>query len=118
MKNRLFSFYILLFILLVSCQENKDFVVPKSVIQEDTLMLVLKEIHILDAAAKQNFIPNNADNYNKYREYKYVLEKHKISYARFDSTLSFYAHHGKEFEELYNKLIADLKEEEKKLERR
>lgn len=118
MKNHLFSICFLLFVLLISCQENKDFVVPKGVIQEDTLMMVLRDIHILDAAAKQNFIPNNADNYNKYREYKFVLEKHKITFERFDSTLSFYTNHAKKFEELYDKLIADFKAEEKEFEKR
>ena len=113
MKNQLFPLCLVCFIALFSCQSSDQFIIPPTVLKEDSLILVLKDIHIIDAAAKQNFIPNNADNYNKYREYKFVLEKYNVSRARFDSTISFYSSHPKEFEEIYTKIIEELKSEDR-----
>jgi hypothetical protein len=82
------------------------------IIQEDSLISIIKDIHIMDAAAKQNLIPNNSTNINKYKQYKTVLEKHQVSKMRFDSTINLYTKHGEKFDELYDKVIQKLVEEE------
>ena len=82
------------------------------IIQEDSLILLLKDIHILDAAAKQNLIPSNSNNLNKYKQYKAVLDKHQVSKMRFDSTINLYSIHGKKFDIIYEKVIQKLVEEE------
>jgi hypothetical protein len=69
------------------------------VIQEDSLILILKDLHLMDAAAKQNVIPNNSNTHLKYQEYKAILEKYKVSRTRFDSTIHVYSLHGKIVEE-------------------
>lgn len=117
MKKLLYPLLFTFLITIFSCQGTNEFNPSAYIIQEDSLIAILKEIHIVDAAAKQNFIPNNADNYNKYREYKFVLEKYKISKARFDSTISFYASYAEEFEEIYTKLITEMKEDEKEFDK-
>jgi len=78
------------------------------IIPEDSLISIIMDIHIVDAAAKQNVVPNNGDNLMKYKEYKAVFEKHGISKTRFDSTINLYTRNGKKFDELYDKVIKNL----------
>lgn len=82
------------------------------IISEDSLVALLKDIHIVDAAAKQNVIPGNSNNHVKYGEYKMVLKKHEISKMRFDSTIDLYTRNGKKFDALYERVIKELKEME------
>lgn len=100
-------------IALSSCGSDKTLATESSyIIRQDTLVQILKDIHLVDAAAKQNFLPNNADNYNKYKEYKAVLELHKVSKARFDSTISYYSLQNNKYNKLYETVILELKKEE------
>ena len=112
------GFVSLLVLVLVSCGDkvnvSSDFD-GDFIISEDSLILLLKDIHIVDAAAKQNVLPNNSNNQVKYKQYKAVLEKHQISRARFDSTIVMYTRHGEKFDALYEKVVEKLTEEEKEL---
>lgn len=107
---------LLLALFFISCGEVKkdssafrgDFI-----IQEDSLIQIIKDIHLVDAAAKQNLIENNVSNYVKYKQYKAVFEMHHISKTRFDSTISLYTRNSEKFDELYDKVIQSLEEEEK-----
>ena len=78
------------------------------IIPEDSLISIIMDIHIVDAAAKQNTIPNNGNNLMKYKEYKAVFEKHGISKTRFDSTINLYTKNGKKYDEFYDKVIKKL----------
>jgi len=103
-------------LLLSSCGVENDGVTAFDsdlVIQEDSLILILKDIHLMDAAAKQNVIPNNSKILFKHQQYKAVLEKHGVSRTRFDTTIHVYTQHGEIFDELYDKLIEKILEEEK-----
>lgn len=115
LKNQFPILLMMLLLGLVSCGEGEQ-VNPafesKIIIPQDTLILVLKDLHIVDAAAKQNLILNNAINVYKYQEYKAVLEKYELSKARFDSTINLYTQHGKQLDELYEKVIETLVQEE------
>jgi hypothetical protein len=82
------------------------------IIAEDSLVLIIKDMHIMDAAAKQNLAPNNSDNQAKYEQYKAVFDKHHVSKMRFDSTINLYTKHGKKFDALYDKVIDVLEKEE------
>ena len=100
-----------------ACGSSNNEVKSTVIIPKDSLIQMLKDIHLVDAASKQNFIPNNAVTHYKYQEYKFVLEKHGISKARFDSTLTYYSSKGKEFEALYDDLIKEMKKDEVVLEK-
>ena len=102
---------------LIACQGKNNENPPAVVVPKDSLIQLLKDIHTVDAASKQNFIPNNAENLYKYKEFKFVLEKHGVSKARFDSTLSYYSSNASEFETLYEDLIKSMKEDEIRLEK-
>lgn len=84
---------------------NKEWLIP-----EDSLVNLLYDIHLIDAASKQNFFPNNAHNYYKYSQYKTVLNNHHITKERFDSTIHLYSGNGIRFEQLYDKVIAKIAE--------
>lgn len=113
MMSKTNAIFCALAILLIACSGSdttEKLIRPKYVIPEDSLILILKDIHTVDAAAKQNFIPNNANNYQKYREFKFVLEKYHVDFQRFDSTLSYYANHSLQFEKMYDRIVQEMKE--------
>ncbi len=84
----------------------------KLIIEEDSLVMLLKDMHIIDAAAKQQVIASNVSNQVKYMQHKAVLEKHQVSKMRFDTTIHYYTQNTQMFDALYDKVINSLKEQE------
>ncbi len=111
---KIVSIAIVLSCLNSSCSSTESNEISKNayLIPKDSLISLLTELHLTDAAAKQNKIPNNANNYSKYSEYKTILKKNLITKERFDSTLSVYCENPDEYEALYDKLIIQLKSKE------
>ena len=110
LKPFVFSFITVLFIF--SCSENtNNFSQNKVIVPFDTLTFLLSDIHILDAAAKQNYLNNNANNLFRYSQNKALLNKYHISKYRFDSTIVFYTTHTKEFMVVYDSSIAIIKKQ-------
>lgn len=98
-------------LVLQSCgsSEEEQAFARTDIIQRDSLLNLLVDLHLTDAAAKQGVFENNANNYTKYRHFKGVLELHEISKARFDSTLTVYTRYPQQFESLYYEVIERLK---------
>ena len=118
-KKRLWSLFLcsqvsifLLAILFYSCGAGgeKAETLPKKdwLIPEDSLVNLLYDIHMTDAASKQNFFPNNAHNFYRYSQYKTILNNHQITKERFDSTIHLYSGNGLRFEQLYDKVIEKI----------
>jgi uncharacterized GH25 family protein len=116
MKILLFSVVLSFFLISCGGSKNNDLAFDHQlIIPEDSLILIIMDMHIMDAAAKQNVVPNNIVNLQKYKQYKAVFEKHSISKTRFDSTLFLYTRNGEKYDELYEKVIERLTVEEEAL---
>jgi hypothetical protein len=104
-----------LLIIVFACGENKT-KTPSNLIQEDELIPLLADFHIIDAAAKQNILTNNHKTLVKHQQYLGVLKLHGFSKAQFDSTIQFHIQSPDVFTALYVKVETYLKLEKEKIE--
>lgn len=104
---------IFLFIAFVSCQSNET-EIPKNLIPEEELISILADIHIMDAASKQNIIDNNHKIKIKHEQFLGVLQFHNVSKDQFDSTISYHKDNPTYFLKIYEKVENTLKKEQEK----
>jgi hypothetical protein len=105
--------FILLFILFVyGCSDNKN---NNSVIlDEDTFVDVLVDIHLTDAILNANRYRVNKDSVVIHLYYNDVLTKHNVTQKQIQNTIDYYTNHSKKFEKIYDKVsekIVKLEEE-------
>ena len=84
---------------------------PKDVLSHDKMVNVLTDLHKLDGILSAEGML--AEENPLYCEY--VLEKHRINQAVFDSSLVWYAHNPKRFEKVYIKVVDNIKDWEKEI---
>lgn len=103
-RNKFFRFFFLISIILfliAACNRR-----PKDVLSKKEMVKVLTDFHLLDGVlyAKDSLY---IGNYNTYY-YQYVLKKHGITQAQFDSSLAWYGKNPREFEKVYTDVILRL----------
>lgn len=102
-KQNFYLVSILGFILLLSACGGR----PKDVLNQSDMAEVLVDMHKADALLNdggQNYGPN----FNKAPYYKYVLKKHGITQAEFDSSLVWYTKNPQKFIMVYNNVMTEL----------
>ena len=97
--------YILFFttIFLFSCSKKQE---PEyKIIPKDTMAMILADIHIADATLShiKNIPPGQNDKY-----YLYIFKKYNTNKTVFDSSISYYTTHGKEYEKIYEDVMFRL----------
>lgn len=90
--------------IIISCENEY----PKNILTQDELVDVLVDLHLVDAAGKQQVIANNRNTLIKHKQLKGVLELHKIEKSKFDSTIQYYFKHTKKFAQVYQKVETTL----------
>ena len=101
---------LLLLILFLSCtSENKK---VKNIIPKDSFTTILKEIHLAEAAfelSNSKGVESAKKVLNKH--YSEIYLSHNIDQDKFEKTLSYYAKHPEELEQIYSKVLKDLLQE-------
>lgn len=106
-------FLILSFLtLLISCKDELAVSYTPPPLSDSLFVKVLGEIHLVDALSKQKVTADNRMLETKYSQFKGVLEKHDVSQAEFDTTLTYYSKHPEHFKEIYNQIIDSYKQME------
>lgn len=100
-------FYLFPFILLiVSCStELNRLPIPENVIPEDTMVLILKDLNLIEAhiKRKQPIIYYNAESFKK--SDSVILQKYNLDTLRFGESFNYYASHQKKIEKIYSNVI-------------
>jgi len=101
-KIRASIFILLGFMLLLSACSQ-----PKGVLSQGTMADVLVEMHKADAVmAERNLVYVRYSMKAPY--YNYILKKHGVTQAQFDSSLVYYTKNPQQFENIYAKVIDQL----------
>jgi hypothetical protein len=103
MKKQLYFLSILLFI---SCStELNRLPKPENVVSEDTMVMVLKDLNLIEAhiKRKQPIIYYNAESFKKSGHL--VLKKYNLDTLRFGESFNYYASHQKKIEKIYSDVI-------------
>ena len=100
-------FFLILITLNIACHSDKT---PEGIIPEDEFIRILTEIHIADAVLTEKGLYDRKLKDSTESYYNYILVKHNISRAKFDSSLLYYGKNTDHLNEMYDQVIALLKE--------
>jgi hypothetical protein len=89
---------------------------PKGVLNQDDMTIILTDFHRLDGILYEKGIAFNNDSL-KAKYYNYILNKHQITKAEFDSSLVWYTKHPKKFEKIYDDIYSQLSLEDNQIKR-
>lgn len=109
---RRYSLNILIVFVLMSCGE-KLLEAPEDLIPRDKMVLILKDMAIVNAAkgANKGILKDNA-----VEPTSYIFEKYEIDSAQFVESDRYYASLPVEYEAIYTEIETILKEEKEQLE--
>jgi len=88
---------------------------PKDVIARDSMVVVLRELVVLEAHAETRY--QRVQNYYKMMDAtgKACLEKHHISPDRFSRSFDYYASHQEELQSIYTEVMDSINMEVNRL---
>lgn len=102
-------FYFTLLILFNSCElKVKEISKPKDLIAKDTMVVILEEIMIVE-----NYIQERYPNIYQFKESvkksgDRILNKHHVSFKRFNESIDYYGSHQDMMKEIYNKVLEKM----------
>ncbi|MBL0342189.1 MAG: DUF4296 domain-containing protein [Bacteroidetes bacterium] len=89
-----------------SCKSDKV-VIPSGIIAEDTMIIVLADVHL--AEAKLLLIGKYLNDENLKSSYiQHALSRSKIDTARFNKSFAFYSSKPELFSVMYEKVMAEI----------
>lgn len=91
----------------ISCNSGD---VPEGIIPKDEFIEILTEVHIADAVLTEKGLYDRKLKDSSESYYNYIFVKYNINRAAFDKSLQYYGKNTEEFELMYNKVIAQLKQ--------
>ena len=101
----------ILSVLLLACTTPKT-EIPTEILSETEFANMLKEVHLAEAAFELNKSKGvEAAKKALANTYSEIYSTHNINKDRFEKTLSYYANHPEELEQIYSKALNDLIQE-------
>ncbi|MBK9477528.1 MAG: DUF4296 domain-containing protein [Bacteroidetes bacterium] len=97
-----------------SCSSTSDNL-PGNLIVKDSMITVLIDIHIADAAANLSNFNQQELPPDKEKLFREVYSKHGLTKAKFDSSFIFYTQHPELFEKIYEEVIIGLSKRQAEL---
>ena len=97
-------FYFLSFLILFSCQDQKE---GENIIPKEQFTNILEEIHLKESEYQLNRI-NNTD-------YQEILSEYNVSKTDFENTLQYYSERPDLLEKIYEDIELDLEEKRNQL---
>lgn len=99
-------FLIALFLLfLVACESNRP---GKDLIPQENLVPILVDMHLgyaIQATPEFRTLSRSVDTVDTH---SYIFDKHGVTKAMFDSSLSWYSQHPKHFIDIYDEVVMQL----------
>ena len=98
--------FLILCLIQVSCQLDQE--KPSDLIEKDQMVLLLKDMMLLEATYNTRLIKLN-DKKEKMIQYSdEILEKHAVSKKSFDDSYEYYLDHSTEFEDILELVFEEL----------
>lgn len=106
------------YLFLLSCVfacSKKPVEVPADVIPRDSMIVLLAEIHLVEASIQVlNVDVNDSTQSAAYGLYRYVFTKHHITQEKFKRSFDFYRSEPAYFHQMYDEVITKLSEDQAK----
>ena len=99
-------------IALFSCSEGIQRVeMPEQLIPKDTMVLIIKDLSILESHVKNKF-PDINQNYKSLRKSgKLILDKYNMDTTRFNSSMDYYGSRQREMQGIYSQVLDSVNRE-------
>ena len=104
-----YSIFLILALLLAGCSKTPDYV-----IDEDTMVRLMADIHKGEAYAEINSGKFYGDSVKKTLKQS-ILHKYDVTPEKFDTSLAWYGNHIEIYQEVYQSVMDRLEAEDKKL---
>ena len=102
------AFLVVLSITFGCSEEIQRFPKPSNLIPRDTMVMVLKDISILESHVKSQF-PQVNQNYKILRKSgQIVLKKYNLDTTRLNSSMSYYGSRQKEMQSIYSQVLDSI----------
>jgi len=109
------AIFTFLFMFFLSCSPAKDYgdnSVPPEIIQPDSMVIILTEVHIAEAILREV----KADSKNKEKKaevyFAEIFEKHKVTRDQYEKSIEFYQQHLEIYKEIYEEVITLLSQKQ------
>lgn len=107
-RTFILSITILLF---TSCESSELNIAPKDLIPEDTMVLMLTDIHLVEGAKVGRKIMGDTVLMDVY--YRKIFDKYQIDKVKFEESFRFYSNDPKKMDGLYASVIDNLNQLQK-----
>jgi hypothetical protein len=94
-------------LLTTSCGNRNKIKIPKDVINQDTMVEVLTDIHLVKASQQLGMVIDTADT-AKFTSYNYVWKKHHITEGLYNKSMDFYTHNSSVLDSIYENVLNNL----------
>ena len=99
---------IFIFLLLsASCNNGKKVQIPEGILSQDTMVEVITDIHLVQAAQRMSMVIDTADT-GTFTTFNYVWKKHHLTEAEYKKNLDFYTHNPAILDSMYEKVLNNL----------
>jgi hypothetical protein len=98
---------LLLFFVVTSCGNKNKIKIPKDVINQDTMVEVLTDIHLVKASQQLGMVIDTADT-GKFTTYNFVWKKHHITEDLYNKSMDFYTHNPGILDSIYENVLNSL----------
>lgn len=96
-------------ILLASCEQKMP-KRPSNVLDEDQMVSVMVDMHLVETAQNLKVIEPDSTNSEYNRLFESIFVSHGITKARFDSSLYYYSTQTDQMNVIYDKVLEELSE--------
>ncbi len=110
MKNKGIVLIIILSITILTSCSKSAIKIPADVIQKDSMMFIMMDIHIAEAGVKTMNADSVAINNKTY--YEFIFKNHHITEEQFQRSLTFYTDNPELLQEIYTKMTEEMSKKE------
>ncbi|GAB4247473.1 MAG: hypothetical protein Tsb0034_26690 [Ekhidna sp.] len=98
-------------VILFGCKQSDQ---PEDLIEKEKMVLLLKEIHLLEAKIEHiEIIPQDSAKAVFHHYEKMLFEEHGVTQDQYERSFTYYVEHPDQFEKIYTSVVDSLLQEEK-----
>jgi len=111
---RCFLVFALVSIGLLGCHKHTSTKIPADIIQPDSLVQVLTDVHILQATMQLGYNQKDSIN-NSQQAFQSLWKKHHMTQSEYEKDMKFYSYHPDLLDSVYEKVLSNLGEQKAEL---
>lgn len=108
------TFLLLVLCSMFSCRDKNNIRIPSGIVQPDTMVSVLADVHLLQAAAQLGYSEHAGDT-SIQLAWQRLYKKHNLNAGSYNSNMQFYCDHPALLDSVYEKVLSTLNQRKAEL---